>query len=100
MGSAASLNGGLGCPLSIVDGEMAILDRVPEGHLLERPDPTAQVLKMLRGGRVVAMFARSGQGKSTFIAQLITQLKNNAAGKGEASAFDIVHSVFIGSADE
>ena len=68
--SARSATGGH--PLSIVDGHFAILERAAT-HILERKEPATQVRDILRGGRVVTLFARSGQGKSTFIAQLVAQ---------------------------
>ena len=79
---------------SIVDCHTAILERA-SSVLLTRSESEIQITALIKTNpAVVGLFAQSGQGKSTFIAQLIEQFQQD-----DTSGFDIIHSVFIGATE-
>ena len=95
MGAGASTSDASGPVASIVDGEASILAR--SSVLLERPDEVSRVERLLErvsgsvGGPAV-LVAKSGSGKSTFVAQLVACLRTE-----KPRRYDIVHAVFVGS---
>ena len=80
----------------IVDGEAAVLERAG-ALLLARPTQAARVRQRLATVPVVAVLAKSGTGKSTFVAQLVRELRSGVSGDG--ARFDVVHVVFVGAAE-
>ena len=72
--------------LTIMDGHCSILERAGN-QLLSRSAVESKVLDLLQTHQTTVIFAASGQGKSTFVAQLVSKV----------TTFDVVHSVFIGS---
>ena len=75
---------------SVCNGEGSVLERAG-GALLERPGPARHVERLLDGGVAVVM-AKSGSGKSTFMAQLVQRLRADAR-------FEVLHCVFVGCAE-
>ena len=75
--------------LTMIDGYRSILER-GGGNLLVRSESNDQVLAKLEQQQLVVLLAKSGQGKSTFVAQLVSNSLTN---------YDIVHVIFIGSVE-
>ena len=86
---------------SIVDGEASVLSRAES--LLQREEQVNRVLQFLADQEGLTppavLLAKSGSGKSTFVAQLVSRLRKqiqSATSDGTAQ-FDVVRAIFVGS---
>ena len=107
--STAASSGPAAAAASIVDGDGSVLERARV--LLERPEQAARVMRLLGaagtgggataglGNKPVALLAKSGSGKSTFVAALARSLRRGGCGGGGAPRFDVVRTVFVGAAE-
>ena len=86
---------------SIVDGEASVLSRAKS--LLQREQQVNRVLQLLVHHEGLTppavLLAKSGSGKSTFVAQLVSRLRKQiqSGSSGGTAQFDIVRAVFAGS---
>ena len=76
---------------NIVDGYHSIVARSGK-HLLTRSATEKLVINALQLSPIVLLLARSGQGKSTLIAQILSRQEIQ-------SKWDVMHSVFVGSVE-